>query len=191
MTRRFLHTLRSRRDTFAWTPDRAEDARPGGVAARWRCLTVDTATGRRHRRVALLDGLALAMDDVLAGDDPGGDWLLRGPVAGDPAHDCRASAAAAAAAMRRGIATGVPDDRETALLLWLVKYADVGATEPMHSIHPRRAERRRARRRLRHMLPDLGGAPGDPTTERLLDLLRAARPSAAIPVGGGDGAGVG
>jgi hypothetical protein len=189
MTRRLLHRLRRPPDRPFDPGDRAEAARPGGVAARWRCLTIDPATGRRFRSTNLLDGLALAMDDVLAGREPAEGWLLRGPILGDDPADCRAVGAAAAAAARRGIATGVPDDRETALLLWLVKYADVGVPEPATTIYPSRAERRRARSRLRRLLPDLGGPPGDPTAERLLDLLREARPSAAalgaIAAGGG------
>ena len=50
----------------------------------------------------------------------------------------------------------------------------------MRTIHPQFAARRRARRRLRHLLPDLGGAPDDPVRERLLDLLRETRPSASV-----------
>lgn len=163
---------------------RTEPPRPGGVAERWRCLTTDPATGNRYAATHMLDALALTMDDVLAGDVVPEEWLFRGRLTPAPA-ECRAWAAATASAIRRAIASGVPDDRETALLVWLVKYADTSAPEPMRTIHPDRAERRRASRRLRTMLPDLGQVAGDGTAEALLDLLRTGRPLPAVAVGGG------
>ncbi|HTI32134.1 MAG TPA: hypothetical protein VL422_00570 [Miltoncostaea sp.] len=156
------------------------------MADRWRCLTTDPATGIRYRATHILDALALTMDDVLAGDAVPEEWLLRGRMPPAPA-ECRGWVAATAAAVRQALASGVSGDRETALLLWLVKYADTSAPEPMRTIHPDRTERRHASRALRGVLPDLGGEPGDPAAEALLQLLRATRPRAIPGVGAAPG----
>ncbi|WP_217913413.1 hypothetical protein [Miltoncostaea marina] len=154
--------------------------RPGGVAERWACLTAGATAGGRLRGARLLDGLALAMDEVLAGGPAPDDWVTAGPIA-PPAGDRRAIGDAAAADVRRALTSGAAPDRATALLVWLVKYADVGTPEPLRRVQAGALARRHVRRLLRRALPDVGGGPGDPVGERLLVLLRAARPAPGVP----------
>lgn len=151
-----------------------------GIAERWFWLTYDPDRGQRLRLTPALDAPARALDRVAAAAAATDGWLIGPPHEAPPAGEddaVRENRARCLKDVRRVIAGAPPRDVSEAVLLWLVRFADIGGPELRRLIFPSRVGRLRGRRELSRLRPSLYLHAPPERADALLAMLRQLRPS--------------
>ena len=133
--------------------------------------------------MSALDAPARSLDRVVAGGEPEPGWQAgpsHGPPTADQVDEGRVIRAHCLDDVRCVLAGQPPRDLSEALLMWLVKFGDIGGPDLRRALFPTRLGRVRGGRELRRLRPALGPYASRETVEVLLGMLREIRPSAAV-----------